>query len=74
MKNDYLSNKKKFTNINASNKPIIKTRQISKTKTVNVNILLNRVKINEKSIIKKNIVFYGLTSLLITIVGITLYI
>jgi hypothetical protein len=54
------------TDLKTSKNPIVK-----KDKTTNVNILLNRVRMNEKKAFKKKIFFLSL--LVLTISGITVF-
>ena len=54
------NNKKKILN------PTVKKKKKS---VVDINILLNRVKLEEKSEIKRKIIFYSLVTLLLTIIG-----
>ena len=62
---------KKRAEINApSNKNILdnKNQNDFKSKTTNVNILLNRVKVEKKNILKKKIIF---TSIITILIGLT---
>ena len=62
---------KKRAEINApSNKNILdnKYQNDFKSKTTNVNILLNRVKVEKKNILKKKIIF---TSIITILIGLT---
>tara|TARA_B100000767_G_C19555825_1_gene446912 strand:- start:152 stop:379 length:228 start_codon:yes stop_codon:yes gene_type:complete len=54
------NNKKKILNPTVN----VKTKSV-----VDINILLNRVKLEEKSEIKRKIIFYSLVTLLLTIIG-----
>tara|TARA_B110000116_G_scaffold141225_1_gene122407 strand:+ start:408 stop:647 length:240 start_codon:yes stop_codon:yes gene_type:complete len=75
MQNDYLSNKKKFdtaaqNKYNLKNK--INTNDINSKKANNVDInkLLNKVKINEKNQKKEKLILLSVASLAVGIAGI----
>ena len=75
MQNDYLSNKKKFdtaaqNKYNLKNK--ISTNDINSKKANNVDInkLLNKVKINEKNQKKEKLILLSIASLAVGIAGI----
>tara|TARA_B100000795_G_C22693628_1_gene396645 strand:- start:70 stop:300 length:231 start_codon:yes stop_codon:yes gene_type:complete len=71
MKNDYLSNKK-FFELNKE-KSFRQTTHLNKNliKPINVNIntLLNRVKINEKNKNKENLILLGMAIFVLSIIG-----
>jgi len=69
MKNDYLSNKKNYK-INKLNKYHSQKYNIIKSKNVDINRLLNSVKINEKNKKKENFILFGLATLVISAMGI----
>jgi len=71
MKNDYLSNKKKYSS-DYDNKYELKTELISKPKIVDVNILLNKVKIKEKKLKVENLIVLSIIVLVISTIGIVL--
>jgi hypothetical protein len=56
--------------IEKKNFPIIKTAV--QKKTVNINMLLNRVKLEKKTEIKKKIIYYSLTISLLFLMGVFL--
>lgn len=56
--------------IEKKNFPIIKTAV--QKRTVNINILLNRVKLEKKTEIKKKIIYYSLTISLLFLMGVFL--
>ena len=67
MKNDYLNNKKKYSSYRDL-KNLDKKLQNSIPKNVDINKLLNRVKIKEKTIKRENWIMFGLTTLLLSCV------
>ena len=77
MRNDYLTNKAKFNNLKnlkkKSNNDLPKQKILSPKKTVNVNILLNRVKLDEKKTILEKTVLFSIVILLISITGIVTF-
>ncbi len=77
MRNDYLTNKVKFNNLKnlkkKSNNDLPKQKILSPKKTVNVNILLNRVKLDEKKTILEKAVLFSIVILLISITGIVTF-
>ncbi len=77
MRNDYLTNKVKFNNLKnlkkKSNNDFPKQKVLSPKKTVNVNILLNRVKLDEKKTILEKVVLFSIVILLISITGIVTF-
>ncbi len=77
MRNDYLTNKAKFNNLKnlkkKSNNDLPKQKILSPKKTVNVNILLNRVKLDEKKTILEKAVLFSIVILLISITGIVTF-
>jgi len=56
--------------IEKKNFPIIKTAV--QKRTVNINMLLNRVKLEKKTEIKKKIIYYSLTISLLFLIGVFL--
>jgi len=71
MKNDYLSNKKKYSS-DYDNEYELKTKLISKPKIVDVNVLLNKVKIKEKKLKVENLIVLSIIVLVISTIGIVL--
>ena len=71
MKNDYLSNKKKYS-LDYDNEYELKTKLISKPKIVDVNVLLNKVKIKEKKLKVENLIVLSIIVLVISTIGIVL--
>ena len=71
MKNDYLSNKKKYS-LDYDNEYELKTKLISKPKIVDVNVLLNKVKIKEKKLKVENLIALSIIVLVISTIGIVL--
>jgi len=69
MQNDYLSNKKHY-NVNNHNKYHSQNYDTLKSKNVDINKLLNGVKINEKNIKKENWILFGLATLILLVTGI----
>jgi hypothetical protein len=69
MQNDYLINKKRY---DLDQKKIIlsKPRNSVRSKIVDVNKLLNRIKLNEKKDHKENLILFSLISVVIGIIGI----
>ena len=69
MQNDYLTNKKRY---DLDQKKIIlsKPRNSVRSKIVDVNKLLNRIKLNEKKDHKENLILFSLISVVIGIIGI----
>ena len=71
MQNDYLNNKK-FYSENNDNYAKPKIQHIFNSKKVDVNKLLNRVKIEKKEDIKKNWILAGLIISVVSIIGIVI--
>ena len=69
MQNDYLINKKRY---DLDQKKIILSnpRNSVRSKIVDVNKLLNRIKLNEKKDHKENLILFSLISVVIGIIGI----
>ena len=69
MQNDYLTNKKRY---DLDQKKIIlsKPRNSVRSKIVDVNKLLNKIKLNEKKDHKENLILFSLISVVIGIIGI----
>ena len=72
MQNDYLSNKKKI-NLNNEIKFLPLTQKDLKVSIVDINKLLNRVKIEEKNKVKKNLIIVAFLSFIISIFGLIVY-
>ena len=68
MQNIY-SNKKKLINQNIGIKRFSQVQHIGEKQTVDINKLLNRVKINKKNEIKQKIIFYSLSILGLSLFG-----
>ena len=68
MQNDYLNNKKKI-NQNKEIKNTIQINSLPKKKIVDINKLLNRVKIKENQKKKDNFLLLGISSLIICIIA-----
>ena len=69
MINDYLSNKKNYTS-KINNKNYFPTTKILKSKKIDINILLNKAKVEEKNKKKENLILFALTFLVISVMGI----
>ena len=54
---------------NTNTKRLSETQHIGQKQVVDINKLLNRVKINQKNEIKQKIVFYSFTILALTLLG-----
>ncbi len=68
MRNDYLTNKARYNNLKKQlNKDLPKKKILSPKKTVNVNILLNKVKLDEKKIKFEKVILLSVVILLISI-------
>jgi hypothetical protein len=67
MKNDYLNNKKKYSSYRDL-KNLDKKLQNPTPKNVDINKLLNRVKIKEKTIKRENMIMFGFTTLILSCV------
>mgnify|MGYP000868834638 FL=1 len=70
MQNDYLNNKKKI-NQKKETKNTVQINSLSKKKTVDINKLLNRVKIKENQKQKDNLLLLVIAS---TVIGIAAFI
>ena len=53
------------TNTNTNTKKLSKAQSISEKQVVDINKLLNRVKIDQKNETKRKIIFYSLTTLVL---------
>tara|TARA_Y100001970_G_C13917062_1_gene691516 strand:- start:466 stop:702 length:237 start_codon:yes stop_codon:yes gene_type:complete len=77
MRNDYLTNKAKFNNLKnlkkKINKDLSKQEILTPKKTVNVNILLNKVKLDEKKTILEKVILFGVVIMLISITGVVTF-
>ena len=77
MRNDYLTNKVKFNNLKnlkkKINKDLSKQEILTPKKTVNVNILLNKVKLDEKKTILEKVILFGVVIMLISITGVVTF-
>ena len=67
----YFHNKKSIDQ-NLNTKRLSGIQQIEKKQVVDINKLLNRVKIDQKNEIKQKIIFYSVTILTISLLGILL--
>lgn len=70
MQNDYLNNKKKYLIKNLEEKKPQVQSTINTKKKVDINKLLNRVRIEKKNKKKENLVIVGLVSFVICVIGI----
>lgn len=75
MQNDYLTNKKKYDSVvqkkyNLKNKSITNFINSKKPNNVDINKLLNKVKINEKNQKKEKLILLGVALLSVGIAGI----
>jgi hypothetical protein len=68
--NDYLNNKKDFFTKKTNDNKITRQLKLSPKSKVDINKLLNRVKIEKKKKRKENLVIIGLVGCAITIIGI----
>jgi len=68
MRKVYFYNEKSIDQ-NINTKRLSEAQHISKRKVVDINKLLNRVKIDQKNETKRNIIFYSLTILGIYLLG-----
>jgi len=69
MLNDYLSNKKNYI-LNKPQKNYFSVPKTLKSKKIDINILLNKAKVEEKNKKKENLILFALTFLIISVVGI----
>jgi|TARA_B100000795_G_C22578525_1_gene352888 hypothetical protein len=75
MQNDYLTNKKKYDSVvqkkyNLKNKSITNFINSKKPNNVDINKLLNKVKINEKNQKKEKLILLSIASLVVGVAGI----
>ena len=70
MINDYLNNKKDFFKKKTNDNKITRQLKLSPKSKVDINKLLNRVKVEKKKKRKENLVIIGLVGSAITIIGI----
>ena len=70
MINDYLNNKKDFFTKKTNDNKITRQLKLSPKSKVDINKLLNRVKVEKKKKRKENLVIIGLVGCVITIIGI----
>ena len=68
--NDYLNNKKEFFTKKSNDNEVTKQLKLSPKSKVDINKLLNRVKVEKKKKKKENLVIIGLVGCAITIIGI----
>ena len=68
MQKSYFHNSK-LTNENKDNKKLIQTHKTDIKSAVDINILLNRVKIEHKKEIKRKIIHFSLLTLALSIFG-----
>ena len=64
----YFHNKKSIDQ-NINTKRLSEARQIGEKQVVNINKLLNRVKIDQKNEIKRKIIFYSFTIFGLSLIG-----
>lgn len=69
MQNDYLNNKKSYYSNRHRAEKNQKNKNL-KSSVVDINILLNRIKITKKNKKKENLFLLGIASLAISVVGI----
>jgi|TARA_B110000444_G_C18707872_1_gene532249 hypothetical protein len=72
MQNDYLINKKSIK-LKQEIKTLTSIEFLPKNKSVNINKLLNRVKINEKKKKKENILMLGIATFIVGCSGIIIF-
>ena len=72
MENDYLINKRSIK-LKQEIKTITSIEFLPKNKSVNINKLLNRVKINEKKKKKENILMLGIATFIVGCSGIIIF-
>jgi len=75
MQNDYLTNKKKYDSVvqkkyNLKNKSITNFINSKKPNNVDINKLLNKVKINEKNQKKEKLILLSIAALVVGVAGI----
>jgi len=75
MQNDYLTNKKKYDSVvqkkyNLKNESITNFINSKKPNNVDINKLLNKVKINEKNQKKEKLILLSIASLVVGVAGI----
>ena len=58
-----------YTNSDTTKTSLNKNIEVDKIKTTNVNILLNRVKLDQKKLFKKRIIICSLIILLVSLIG-----
>ena len=68
MRNVYFPNKKSIDQ-NLNTKRLPEAHQIGEKQVVNINKLLNRVKIDQKNEIKRKIIFYSFTIFGLSLIG-----
>ena len=68
MRKVYFNNGKSIDQ-NKNTKRLFKAQYVSEKQVVDINKLLNRVKINQKNEIKRRIIFYSLTILGLSLLG-----
>ena len=69
MQKNYFHNKK-LINENSDKKKSLQSIGLDKSGVVDINILLNKVKIEEKNQLKKKIIFFSLVTTLLILFGI----
>ena len=71
MKNDHLHNKEKFDHLNYQKKSIVKKKDFKKPSITNVdiNILLNKVKLGEKRKKKEKLILLSFVTIAISATG-----
>ena len=68
MRNVYFPNKKSIDQ-NINTKRLSEAHQVDEKQVVNINKLLNRVKIDQKNEIKRKIIFYSFTIFGLSLIG-----
>ena len=66
MQKNYFYKKRSF-NKNSNNKTSFPTEELNTKSVVDINILLNRVKLAEKNELKRKIIFFSLTTLVVSL-------
>ena len=68
MRNVFFPNKKSIDQ-NINTKRLSEAHQVDEKQVVNINKLLNRVKIDQKNVTKRKIIFYSLVILGLSLLG-----
>ena len=69
MLNDYLSNKKNYI-LNKPQKNYFSVPKTLKSKKIDINVLLNKAKVEEKNKKKENLILFALTFFVVGVMGI----